>query len=59
MNGMQGRKMEKKENEYLSGRKGEEVFSWELMLMQQKDIKINTYNTSIQQERQAHEASYY
>lgn len=56
---MQGRKMEKKENEYLSGRKGEEVFSWELMLMQQKDIKINTYNTSIQQERQAHEASYY
>lgn len=56
---MQGRKMEKKENEYLSGRKGEEVFSWELMLMQQKDIKINTCNTSIQQERQAHEASYY
>lgn len=59
MDGMQGRKMGKKDSEYLSGRKGEEVFSWELMLMQQKDIKINTCNTRIQQERQAYEASYY
>lgn len=45
MDGMQGRKMGNKDNEYLSGRKGEEEFSWELMLMPQKDIKINTCNT--------------